>query len=135
MFKVLQSCLATVVTETIGYEAKLAEINYNFSNIDDMGVSINITGYSDKIFEFAETYLDILFEHAKPNSFDRKILHNSMNIVKQAYKNNNEKADERATNNRLLFLVPSMFHDSMMASVLDEEIEKIDEEEKDTPRC
>ena len=85
MFRVLKSCLKSVITETIGYEAQLANINYKFSNIDDIAVRINITGYSDKIFEFAKTYLDILFEYAKSNSFDKTTLANSMEKKKQAY--------------------------------------------------
>ena len=64
MFRVLKSCLKSVVTETIGYEAQLAEINYKFASIDDIAVRISITGYSDKIFEFAKIYLDTLFEYA-----------------------------------------------------------------------
>ena len=62
-------CLKAVITENVGYEAQLANINYSFESIDDMGIRINTNGYSDKIFEFTKIYLDMMYECAKEGAF------------------------------------------------------------------
>ena len=66
MFRILKSCLKTVVTETVGYEASLAEIKYKFESLKDIGILISIKGYNDKVLDFAKIYLDTLMAYAKP---------------------------------------------------------------------
>ena len=60
MFRILKSCLKSIVTSKIGYEASVAEINYKFSSLDDIGVMISVRGYSDKILDFIKIYLETL---------------------------------------------------------------------------
>ena len=64
LFRVMKGCLKAVFTEKYGYDAQLAHINYRFAGIDDVAIRIDITGYSDKIFEFARIYLDTIKEYA-----------------------------------------------------------------------
>ena len=66
MFRILKSCLKTVVTETVGYEASLAEIKYKFESLKDIGILISIKGYNDKVLDFAKIYLDTLMAYAQP---------------------------------------------------------------------
>ena len=66
MFRILKSCLKTVVTEEVGYEASLAEIKYKFQSLKDIGVLISIKGYNDKVLDFAKIYLDTLEAYAQP---------------------------------------------------------------------
>ena len=76
--------------------------------------------------------MDTLFEVAKSGGFAKNILFNCMEKKKTSYQNSNAEADKRAHNNRLLFLVPHMYHDAILAKVLGEEIEKLDKTDDDT---
>ena len=126
----LKSCLKAVVTESVGYEAQLADISYCFQTVDDLAVRIKITGYSDTIFDFAKIYLDTMIDCAKPGGFDKNTVMNSMDKKKTAYQNANAEADIRATNNRLLFLVPHSYHATILAQVLSDEIDKLNKDEE-----
>ena len=106
MFRVLKSCLKSVVTETIGYEASVAGICYKFQSLEDIGVRITIRGYNDKVLDFAKIYLDTLIAQAEPQSFDKSVLINSMEKKRECYSNSNLEADIRGRNNRNLFLCP-----------------------------
>lgn len=39
-------------------------MQYEFLSVNDLGVIIQFSGYSDKILEFAEIYLDTLLKYA-----------------------------------------------------------------------
>ena len=129
MFRILKSCLKSVVTETIGYEASVAEINYKFSSLDDIGVMISVRGYNDKILDFIKIYLETMTTYAESQSFEKNVLLNSMMKKKEAYSNSNLEADYRGHNNRDLYLRPHKFHDNVLAKILDEEIKALQKQE------
>ena len=56
-----------------------------------------------------------------------------MEKKKVSYQNANVEADSRASNNRLLFFVPNLYHASVLHKVLEEEIEKVNALEDDEP--
>ena len=66
MFRVLKSCLKSVITKEMGYEASLAEIHFKFQSLEDIGVRITVNGYNDKVLEFAKMYLETLVACAEP---------------------------------------------------------------------
>ena len=66
MFRVLKSCLKSVITKEMGYEASLAEIYFKFQSLEDIGVRITVRGYNDKVLEFAKMYLETLVACAEP---------------------------------------------------------------------
>ena len=129
MFRVLKGCLKAVVTESIGYEASVADIHYKFQSLEDVGVRITINGYSDKLLDFAKVYLDKLIECGVSQSFEKQVLLQSMQKKKESYSNSNLEADYRGHNNRDLFLKPHKFHDSFLAKLLGKEIEALSEQE------
>ena len=43
----------------------LAHMKYSLSSLDDVAVKVEVSGYSDRLFEFAGLFLDILFECAE----------------------------------------------------------------------
>ena len=129
MFRVLKSCLKAVVTETIGYEASVADIHYKFQSLEDIGVRITIRGYSDKLMDFARIYLDKLIECGVKQGFEKRVLLQSMEKKKESYSNNNLEADYRGHNNRDLFLKPHKFHDLYLAELLGKEIDALSEQE------
>ena len=65
LFRVMKDCLKQTVINKIGYEAMLAHMKYSLSSLDDIAVKIEVSGYSDRLFEFAGLFLDILFECAE----------------------------------------------------------------------
>ena len=62
MFNVMENCLDSTMNERIRYEAELADIEVQFSAVDEVTVDFVIKGFSQKIFNFAETFIDILLE-------------------------------------------------------------------------
>ena len=48
----------------VGYEAMLAHMKYSLNSLDDLAVKVEVSGYSDRLFEFAEIFFDILFRCA-----------------------------------------------------------------------
>ena len=93
-----------------------------------MAVSLKISGYSDKIFTFAETYINILLECAKQGGFEETLILNSIEQCKSQYANNNVDVRDHTVNNRFLFLFPHTFHDGLMAKVLSDELKKSEED-------
>ena len=69
------------VTEQIGYEAELANVNFRLESIEEMGVRLRIAGYSDKIFDFAECLINILFKCAKDGGFEHNAVMNSIEAM------------------------------------------------------
>lgn len=124
-------CLKAVITENVGYEARLASIDYSLESVDDMGVRIKTSGYSDKIFDFTKILLDMVFECAKAGAFPKSTVMNAMTVVRAECQNSNDDAEARAANNRLLFLLPHTYHDGILADLLGEEIEKLSEADQD----
>ena len=96
----------------------LANCCYEMESVEEMAVHVRITGYSDKLFDFAQTFLDIMFECAKEDGFEETQVINSIEKIKSEYANSNLEVGEQATNNRLLFLLPHTFHASHMETVL-----------------
>ena len=70
LFRVMKDCLKQTVTKRIGYEANLAEVSYRLRSVEEMAVNLNFSGYSDKLFDFIDQYLDILIECSKIGGFD-----------------------------------------------------------------
>ena len=93
-------------------------------NVEEMAISLNFRGFSDKLFQFAEIFIDILLECAKEGGFDDEQVMNSIEKRKSEYANTNIDVDEHATNNRLLFLLPHTYHDSLMVEVLTKRLDE-----------
>ena len=70
LFDVMKRCLKQTITKQVGYEAKLANVTYKFSSVEEMAVRIKITGYSEKLLQFAELFIDIMLGCAKPGGFE-----------------------------------------------------------------
>ena len=83
-----------------------------------MIIKLQITGFSDKIFEFAKIYIDLLVESAKEDGFEKGVVRHSIEKIKSRYANNNNEVDDKATNNRLLMLIPHTFSDKLMEKEL-----------------
>ena len=83
-----------------------------------MGVHLRFSGYSEKIFEFAKTYIDIMLECAKKDGFEESQVDNSIEKVKTDIYNQNFEVDAQASNNRLLYLLPHTFHSELILKVL-----------------
>ena len=67
----------------MGYEAELADMNWDIYSEQDMAINLEFKGYSDKIFEFAEAFFEILFSSAKKDGFEQSSIMDSMESVKQ----------------------------------------------------
>ena len=72
MFQVMKDCLIQTVQKRVGYEASLAHLEFSVSNTDEMVFSLEFKGFSDKLFVFAETVIDIMLECAKEGGFDNQ---------------------------------------------------------------
>ena len=70
LFKVMKDCLESTITGKVGFEAKLANCTYSVDLVEEMAVHIRINGYSDKLFDFATIFLDIMSDCAKENGFE-----------------------------------------------------------------
>ena len=87
-----------------------------------MAVNIEIKGYSDKLFEFAKTYIEIMLSCARPGGFKKEQVINSMEKKRAKYANSDVEVDAHAFNNRLLLLIPHTFHYSKMETVLKDQL-------------
>ncbi len=111
------------MTKRIGYEAQLANINYKMTSVEEMGVNLHFEGYSDKLFTFIEEYLDILFECSEKDWTPDEVL-NSVETIGAEYTNSNLDVADHATNNRLLFLIPHTYHNSLIEKVLKKKLKE-----------
>ena len=59
-----------------------------------MGVHLRFSGYSEKIFEFANTYIDIMLECAKEGGFEDAQVDNSIEKVKTEFYNQNFEVED-----------------------------------------
>ena len=82
---------------------------------------ICFAGYSDKIIEFAKTWLGILKECCE-KGFNKTVIMNGIEKKKTKYANSNIDVENHALNNRMNFLISSSRHDSLMEKVLAEKI-------------
>lgn len=122
----MADCLDQTITKRVGYEAQLANVGYAFESVEEMAVRVWISGYSQKLFEFAETFIEIMLECAKPGGFEHTQIMNSIEKEKSNYANRNLDCTEYATHNRLLFLLPHTFNDKRMAEILTEKLNNED---------
>ena len=114
LFAVMKNCLTEAITKKVGYEAGLANVGYEIEIVEEMAIRIWISGYSQKLFNFAEILIDTMLECAKQGGFEHSQVMNSIEMKKSEYANNNTICTEYATHNRLLFLFPHTFNDSLM---------------------
>ena len=87
-----------------------------------MAVKIRIQGFSDKLFEFAQTFIDIMLECATKDGFDSEQVIHSIEKKRVKYANSNIEVENHAMNNRILLLIPHTYHESMMENVLTEKL-------------
>ena len=74
----MTECLEQIVEKQVGYEAEMAEMTYSVKSVEEMAVSLNFGGYSDKLFHFVEDFLKILKECAKKGGFEESDVMNSI---------------------------------------------------------
>ena len=65
MYNIMKDCFDSVVTKKIGFEAQLANITHDWHEVEEVAIGLEISGFSQKIFEFAKTFIDILLECAE----------------------------------------------------------------------
>ena len=70
LFWVLRDCLISTVKKRVGYEASLAHVESDIETVEEMAISLTFRGFSDKLFIFAEIFIDILLECAKEGGFE-----------------------------------------------------------------
>ena len=87
-----------------------------------MAINLSVTGFSDRAFEFAKAYIDLLLESANKDGFERSSIQHSIEKIKSEYANSGDTVDEKATNNRLLMLIPHTFHDKRVEKSLRKQI-------------
>ena len=92
-----------------------------------MAIKINITGFSDNIFDFAKVYTDLLLKCANEMAFLPGDIKNSIEKLRSEYANSNNDVDAKASNNRLLMLIPHTFHDKLVAKELKKQMNKGDD--------
>lgn len=83
-----------------------------------MGLVLSLEGYSDKLLDFAKTFVDLTLSCADENGIDAALLTNSLEKQHKKYKNANVDVDMRCNNNRLLYLMPDWHHAIHMESLL-----------------
>jgi len=105
-FSVLVDCIIDRVNKEVGYEANLAHISYEVKRFAEMGLSLALEGYSDKIFNFAAIFVDLTLSCAQDNGIESTLLRNSLEKQHRRFKNANADVDVRCTANRLLYLLP-----------------------------
>ena len=101
----------------------MAQIKYRISSEEEMAFRIFIAGYSDKLLIFVKEFLDIVHECAKLGGFEKTLVENVMGKKKSDYANANSAVSDHSANNRLLFLLPHTFHNSLMEKALTKKIE------------
>ena len=89
-----------------------------------MAVILEIKGFSDKILQFAQDYIDIFIGCAEDNGFDRASVLHSIAKKKTAFNAGyNGELDDKAAHNRILMLIPHTFHDNCMEKVMQEQLD------------
>lgn len=63
-FEILLDSLYETVNKEEGYEASLADLNYDCKNFEDRGLSLKFSGYSNTLIKFAETFITTMLTHA-----------------------------------------------------------------------
>ena len=87
-----------------------------------MAMSIQIEGFSDKVFAFAEIYIKLLLTTAQEkDGFRKSSIKSSIEKIRTEYSNNNNEVGDKASHNRLLMLIPHSFHDKLMEKELQEQ--------------
>ena len=66
----MKNCLMETVSKKVGYEAGLANVGFDFEIVEEMAIRIWISGYSEKLFNFAEIFIDTMLECAKKGGFE-----------------------------------------------------------------
>ena len=77
MFEIAEDCFESTMNKKVGYEAGLANISYDIENVEECAIDIEISGFSQKIFNFAELFIDILLTSA-PTEFEHSQVLNSI---------------------------------------------------------
>ena len=127
MFEIAEDCFESTMKKKVGYEASLANISYDIENVDECALDIEISGFSQKIFNFAELFIDMLLDSAN-TEFDHLQVLNSLQKLKNEYANANVEVTDHTTNNRNLFLYPHTFHSSLIKKELEDMLALSDEE-------
>lgn len=58
------------INKQIGYEASLADIDFDIKSFEDRGLLIKLNGYQDTLINFANQLLTITNEHANGKAFE-----------------------------------------------------------------
>ena len=114
----MKDCLNQLILKEIGYEASLAMMETKLSNIDDMAVCLEFSGFSDKLFEYAEIVIDIILNYAQQCGQDETALRGSIEKKKVSYSNRLVNVENHASCNRMLYLLPHTQHPSRIRDVL-----------------
>ena len=65
----------------------MAHVTYSMASVEEMGIRLNISGFSDKLFEFAKNYIDILLGCAEDGFLRENMMH-SIAKKKSEYESN-----------------------------------------------
>ena len=76
IFEVMIGCINQRVTQKIGFEANLAQIDHEISLVEEMALRIKVVGYSGTCLEFAAELLEIFKECSEPGAFSKDMLEN-----------------------------------------------------------
>ena len=68
-YDVLIGCINQRITQKIGFEAGLAQIDHSIELVEEMAIRIKIVGYAGTCLKFAGEFLEIFRECAKPGTF------------------------------------------------------------------
>ena len=60
-----------------------------FTNIQDMAIGLEFSGFSDKLFEYAEAVIDIILEYAQECGIDENTVRGSIEKKKASSSNRN----------------------------------------------
>jgi secreted Zn-dependent insulinase-like peptidase len=64
MWAIVEDCFESTMLKLVGYEASLANIDYDINEVEDCAIKVSIQGFASKIFLFAEMFIDCLLEYA-----------------------------------------------------------------------
>jgi len=59
----MTDCLLETVNQEMGYEAYLADIEYNIKNFEDRGIKLQFSGYQATLITFAKLFVDLMLLH------------------------------------------------------------------------
>ena len=88
--------------------------------IDEMAINLKFSGYSDKLFNFAEIFIEIMLECARKEGFESDQVMNSIEKTKATFANSNIEVSSHAEHNRKLFIMPHLFHDLLIEKELNQ---------------